>query len=200
MARACPICGSEDRAEIENAILNMTSSGEGRTIEQIAEAFNVDLEKLKLHAMFHTPLVSAEELEPQVKAAASLSNMDEVQLSSEDKEPAYRDSLTRKMRLRETDVLNEVTNEYLITLKAMGRRINKLISVKDDTGADDDQTYRMSKLLTRPVVDLYIGLGGEIRQTVKTIADIDRAINGPQNDPGAGLAALANAIRGSDTE
>ena len=101
------------------------------------------------------------------------------------------------MRLRETDVLNEVTNEYLITLKAMGRRINNLIVIKDN---DEDQSYRMSKLLTRPVVDLYIGLGGEIRQTVKTIADIERAINGPQNDATSGLQALANAIRGSDLE
>lgn len=192
MARACLICNRDDRAEIENAILNMTSSGEGKTIEQIAEAYGVDLEQLKLHAMFHTPLVSAEDLEPQVRAAEQikLEGFDDVQLSP-------RESLTRKMRLRETDVLNEVTNEYLITLKAMGRRINNLIVLKDN---DEDQVYRMSKLLTRPVVDLYIGLGGEIRQTVKTIAEIDRAINGPQNDAGAGLQALANAIRGSDIE
>lgn len=189
MARACPICDREDRAEIENAILHMTSSGEGQTIEQIAAAFEVNLDQLKMHAMFHTPLVSVEDLEPQVEAAKqmTLEGFDEVKVQ--------RDSLTRKMRLRETDVLNEVTNEYLITLKAMGRRINNLIA-----GTDEDSAYRTSKLLTRPVVDLYIGLGGEIRQTVKTIADIERAINGPQNDASSGLRALADAIRGSDTE
>ena len=193
MARACTICDRSDRAEIENAILNMTSSGEGKTIEQIAEAFDLSVEQLKMHAMFHTPLVSAEDLEPQVQAAerTSLSNYDEVQV-----EPKYRDSLTRKMRLRENDILTELNNEYLITLKALGRRINSLIS----SAEDEDQGYRMAKLLTRPVVDLYIGLGGEIRQTVKTISDIDRAINGPQNDTSSGLYALANAIRGSDIE
>ena len=189
MARACPICDRSDRAEIENAILSMTSSGEGKTIEQIAEAFGVEVEQLKMHAMFHTPLVSAEDLEPQVKS--SLKNYDEVEV-----EPKYRDSLTRKMRLRETDVLNEVTNEYFITLKTLGRRIHSLMDKTDD----EDQCYRMSKLLTRSVVDLYIGLGGEIRQNVKTISDIDRAINGPQNDTNSGLQALANAIRGSDPE
>lgn len=199
MSKRCSICDSALRSDIENAILNMTSSGDGCTLEQIAEAYGVDKEELKIHAMFHTPLVSAEELEPKVRAATKVEGMDEFQLTEEEEKP-LRNSLTRQMRLRETDLLQEVTNEYLITLKAMGRRINRLIVVKEIDGDDDDQAYRMAKLLTKPAVDLYLGLGGEIRQTVKTISDIDRAINGPKDGTSSGLQALADAIRGSGAE
>lgn len=186
MSRKCCVCESSDRAEIENAILHMTSSGDGYTIEQIAKMYDVDIDQLKLHAMFHTPLVSAEDIEVSMRYNSAL-----------DEACVRGDSLVRRMRLRETDVLQEVTTEYLVTLKAVGRRIHRLIDVKDNAGDDEDQTYKMSKMLTRPVVDLYLGLGGELRQTVKTISDIERAINGPQNDTCSGLQALADAIKGS---
>ena len=178
MSTCCPICNSLDRADIENAILNMTSSTSRRSIEDIAKEFDVDVDALKLHAMFHTPLSNECELEGSVE---------------------QYNSLTKSMRLRETDMLNEVAQEYLITLKNMGRRINRLVGVADSIAEDDDQAFRMSKLLTKPAVDLYIGLGGEIRQTVKTISDIERAINGPQDNGSTGLVALANAIRGSES-
>lgn len=189
MSKNCSICERADRAEIENAVLHMTSSGKGYTLEQIAEQYEVSVEELKTHAMFHTPMVSADDLESQVKYTSAL---------DEDEPP--QSSLTRRMRLRETDMLQEVANEYMITLRAMGRRINRLIAVSDNAGKDEDQMYRMAKLLTKPSVELYLGLGGEIRQTVKTISDIERAINGPQNDTTGGLRALADAIRGSDDQ
>ena len=169
----------------------MTSSGKGYTLEQIAENYNVSVEDLKMHAMFHTPMVSAEDLEGKVKYTSALDN-------DEDELPTS--SLARKMRLRETDMLQAVANEYMVTLKAMGRRINRLIAVNDNAGQDEDQTYRMAKLLTKPSVELYLGIGGEIRQTDKTISDIERAINGPQNDTTSGLRDLADAIRGSDDQ
>ena len=84
----------------------------------------------------------------------------------------------------------------------MGRRIKSMVGVNPAAteGEEDDNNIRTAKVLTKPVVDLYIGLGGEIRSTVKTMSDIERALNGPQDSTATGLEALANAIRGSGTQ
>lgn len=184
----CKICSSPHRAEIENAILSMVADAppsDVRSIESIAKHFEVPLEELKMHALFHTPLVG----EADVTALKS-------EEPSEPEKP--RESLTRKMKLREADMLAAVGNEYLVTLKAMGRRINKLAQVSSIDIEDQEKQLQLAKLLTKPMVDLYVGLGGEIRQTVKTMAEIDRMLNGPQDNLGGGLNALAAAIRGSD--
>ena len=79
----------------------------------------------------------------------------------------------------------------------MGRRINRLASVSSIDCEDADKEVKLAKLLTKPMVDLYIGLGGEIRQNVKAMAEVDRMLNGPQDNGNSGLQALADAIRGS---
>ncbi|MEG2479896.1 MAG: hypothetical protein RSA50_06460 [Mucinivorans sp.] len=111
-----------------------------------------------------------------------------------------RESLTRRMKLREADMLSAVSNEYLVTLKTMGRRINKLASVSSIDVEDEDKQLRLARLLTKPMTDLYIGLGGEIRQTIKTMAELDRMLNGPEDENSSGLKALASAIRNSGDE
>lgn len=181
----CSICNHPDRAEIENAILSLTSDSPPNglvTIESIAERFDVSLQDLKMHALFHTPMVGD----------ADVSKFEVVS------EEQPRESLTRKMKLREADLLSTVGNEYLVTLKTLGRRINTIVQVSPIDVEDVEAQIRCAKMLTKPMVDLYIGLGSEIRQTVKTMAELDRMLNGPEDSLGSGLAALANAIRGSD--
>ena len=193
MPSLCTICNHPDRAEIENAILSMTDStqsGEKTSIEVIAEQYDVSLADLKMHALFHTPLVGAADLE-------QLGVTDSEQ-SDQDEKAVPRDSLTRRMKLREADLLAAVGNEYLVTLKTMGRRINKLAQVSEIDVEDNDRQLKLAKLLTKPMVDLYVGLGGEIRQTVKTMAELDRLLNGPEDSATSGLMALAKAIQGSD--
>lgn len=187
----CKICSHPERAEIENAILSMTTAPveERMTVEEIAKEFEVDLNELKMHALFHTPLVSKQDVEVVEQSDAT------EDASAPD---TSRESLTRKMKLREADMLATVSNEYLVTLKAMGRRLSKLTAVSSIDPEDDDKQFQLSKLLTKPMVDLYIGLGGEIRQNVKTMAELDRMLNGPQDSTAGGLVALAQAIRGSD--
>ena len=114
-----------------------------------------------------------------------------------DAEAKVPTSLARKMKLREADVLATVNNEYLVTLKAMGRRINRLANVSSIDAEDEAKKVELAKLLTKPMVDLYIGLGGEIRQNVRAMAEVDRMLNGPQDSSNNGLQALADAIRGS---
>lgn len=190
----CTICNSNKRADIENAILALTSeapTNELNTIDKIAETFEVPLEELKLHAIFHTPLTSTADIAKIDEAASA-------ELNKTDKtstEP--RDSLTRKMKLREADLLSAVSNEYLVTLKAMGRRINKLIAVRNIDVEDEEQLMKCAKLLTKPMVEMYIGLGGEIRQTVSAMAELNQKLNGPEDSVGSGMIALAQAIRSS---
>ena len=206
MPSSCKICNHPDRAEIENAILTMTADAppnEKNSIEQIAEQYKVDLDELKMHALFHTPLVGDGDVE-ELRAEGGVCNtlipeagcdVPTVECVSK---PEPRDSLTRRMKLREADMLAAVGQEYLVTLKTMGRRINKLAQVSSIDIEDEEKQLKLAKLLTKPMVDLYVGLGGEIRQTVKTMAELDRLLNGPEDSAATGLAALAQAIRRSD--
>lgn len=192
MPSLCTICNHPDRAEIENAILSMTD-GSKTSIEVIAEQYDVSLADLKMHALFHTPLVGAADLE-ELRDAETLGDTEQTVAVR----ATPRDSLTRRMKLREADLLAAVGNEYLVTMKTMGRRINKLAQVSEIDIEDNDRQLKLAKLLTKPMVDLYVGLGGEIRQTVKTMAELDRLLNGPEDSTTSGLVALAKAIQGSD--
>lgn len=192
MPSLCTICNHPDRAEIENAILSMTD-GSKTSIEVIAEQYDVSLADLKMHALFHTPLVGAADLE-ELRDAETLGDTEQTAATR----ATPRDSLTRRMKLREADLLAAVGNEYLVTMKTMGRRINKLAQVSEIDVEDNDRQLKLAKLLTKPMVDLYVGLGGEIRQTVKTMAELDRLLNGPEDSATSGLVALAKAIQGSD--
>ena len=192
MPSTCTICNHPDRAEIENAILSMTD-GVKTSIEVIAEQYDVSLSDLKMHALFHTPLVDAADIE-ELRDAETLGDTEQTEVVR----AAPRDSLTRRMKLREADLLAAVGNEYLVTMKTMGRRINKLAQVSEIDIEDNDRQLKLAKLLTKPMVDLYVGLGGEIRQTVRTMAELDRLLNGPEDSATSGLVALAKAIQGSD--
>lgn len=185
----CKICNRTDRADIENAILNISAES-GITVETIAEQYKVDVQELRNHALFHTPLVAPCDIVTQTT---------DLQLSP-DAESKVPVSLARKMKLREADILATVNNEYMVTLKAMGRRINRLASVSSIDAEDEAKRVELAKLLTKPMVDLYIGLGGEIRQNVKALAEVDRMLNGPQENGNNGLQALAEAIRGSGNQ
>lgn len=193
MAGRCEICNRADRADIENAILSMHEvSGSG--IEFIAEQFGCDLTELKRHAMFHLPLCDQLMMEdPKFKPGVSTEEVDP-------REAEHRTSLTRKLKLREADILEATSHEYLITLKALGRRINRLTKTSTIEGEDEDLQLRIAKYLTKPMVELYIGVGGEIRSNVKQLAEIDRMLNGPQENTGSGLMALAKAIQGSGSD
>ena len=179
----CKICNRPDRTDIESAILNISAES-GLTVEKIAEQFEIDVADLRNHALFHTPLVAPCDIVESVP-------------TTEGQMPEGKTSLARKMKLREADILATVNNEYMVTLKTMGRRINRLASVSTIDCEDAEKKVELAKLLTKPMVDLYIGLGGEIRQNVKAMAEVDRMLNGPQENGNSGLQALADAIRGS---
>lgn len=189
----CTLCQHPDRAEIEAAILNMTVSTPPSDIDSIAEAFDVDPIELRQHALFHVPLTDESDLEAVASYQSALDGVSFDDIAPETgAEP--RPSLVRKMKLREADMLMAVANEYLVTLKTIGRRINKLASTSSIDVEDEEKQLKLARLLTKPIVDLYVGIGGEIRQTVKATAELDRLLNGPEENPNSGLQALAAAI------
>lgn len=162
----CAICDHAKRSEIESALLNMDPTSSNMSVKAIAEHFGVKEQELKIHAMMHAPMgISDQDFDTN------------------------RESIVRGVKKREIEMLEQVANEYLVTLKNVGRKINSITSQSDD--------ITFGKLISKSVADLYINTGAEIRQTVKAIADVDQLINGPKDGSASGVAALVKAIRGS---
>ena len=173
----CAICNHPDRAAIEIAVLNCTGDKNSLTLQQIANNYNVSLNELKIHMVMHATM-----------GIHSLDDPDPTDSTSTETEP--KSTIARKCKVREADVLGEVINEYLVTMKNLGRRINKSLQ-------SDFEEVQAEKMITKPITDMYLGLGGEIRNTVKTLSDLNSALNGPQQNANSGILALAQAIQGS---
>lgn len=94
-------------------------------------------------------------------------------------------SIARQLKLREADMLAATAAEYMITLKLTGRCIRNM--------AQQDE-YSFARKLTKPLVDLYIGTGGEMRATLKTLAELKAQIEGPKTDNNSGIAKLFDAL------
>lgn len=160
--KPCTVCDSKHRKKIERALFKVAPEGSSLTLENIAEEFEVSVEDLRRHILYHTPYGCEE----------------------------GSDSIVRRMKTREADLLGEVAQEYSDTLKMVGGRIRSYIE-------DDDSGTTFEKKLSKSSVDLYLGCGDNLQKTVKAIADIDNLLNGPKDDGLQGLAALANAIHSS---
>lgn len=165
---ACKVCDSMRRAEIETALLNMDPNSDIHNLSAIAKEFNVPENDLKVHVLMHTPLGIKEN-------------------DFENKQ----ESIAYNAKVREVYILEQVANEYLVTLKNLGNRLNCMMA------ASSIEDLGFEKFVTKPVVDMYIGTGAEIRQTVKAMADVDRLVNGPKDGGASGLASLVDAIRNS---
>lgn len=183
----CSICKSADRADIENALLNMTTEN-GITLDTISDQFGVKMDELKKHALLHSPLSIGKLPEYE----SSLNDVDFSEQESDIVIPVG-DSIAKGMKKREADVLATMVNEYLVTMKIVGRRIH-CMAVSEGEDASD---VKLTKLLTKSITDLYLGLGSEIRNTVKTLADIDRMLNGDPDNNNGGMALLVNALKES---
>lgn len=101
------------------------------------------------------------------------------------------DSIVRQIKMREADMLGAAALDYMSTMQVVGKRIRHY--AQDDL--DDD--LKFTKLLTKPVADLYIGCGDGLKGTVKALADINQLLNGPKDEGVSGLAALAAALNSS---
>lgn len=101
---------------------------------------------------------------------------------------AVGDSIAANVKKREANLLSSMADEYYITLKAVGRNIRSTIENDDDGGA---------KLVTKQMVDLYIGAGNNLRQTMESLVTMNQKINGEQDSGMQALADVVAAIRNS---
>lgn len=208
----CRICNHEQRYDIESALYDISESSTTREHELslIADTYNISLNELKVHALMHIeirPAVSADHELPRNPRGVAAQPIED-----EDTEPLINNycdnraaiivnddgttSLATQMKLREADMLLAVANEYLTTLKTIGKKINGIANKANNDEIDSDIAF--TRLITKPMVDLYIGAGSEIRATIKTLADVNQIINGKEEDQSsAGLRALAEALSAS---
>lgn len=158
--KKCAVCDHPHREKIEQALFKVAPEGSSVTTEAIADEFEVSVDDLRRHMMFHTPM--GEE---------------------------GADSIVRRSKIREMELLGVAAREYLGTLTQVGSRIRGY--------ATEDDTAAFEKKISKPTVDLYLGCGDNLQKTVRALADVDNLLNGPKDDGLQGLAALANAIHKS---
>lgn len=168
-SKSCDVCKHANRDEIEAVLYRMTPKNSDDLLAQLADAYNMDVEVLQRHAMFHACM----DLTPQGEET----------------------SIVRQIKLRETDLLGQVAKDYADTLALVGNRIRT--KARNESDADGMDDTRFERSITKALVELYIGCGDNVRKTIKDITDINQVLNGPKDDGLSGLGALAAAIAAS---
>lgn len=158
--KRCAICEHPERKKIEQALYKVTPEGSSITTEDIAAEFEVKVDDLRRHMLFHTSMGDE-----------------------------GTDSIVRRSKIREMELLGAAAGEYVETLSEIGARIRSYTSDEDSTAFE--------KKISKPTVDLYLGCGDNLQRVVRTLAEVDNLLNGPKDEGLQGLAALANVIRQS---
>lgn len=165
----CTVCKHPNRDEIEAVLYRMTSKNADELLMQLSEAYDIDIEEIQRHAMFHACM----DLTPQGEET----------------------SIVRQIKLRETDLLAQCAKDYADTLSLVGARIRT--RARNESDADGMDDTRFERAMTKGLVELYLGCGDNVRKTIKDITDINQVLNGPKDDGLSGLGALAAAIAAS---
>lgn len=168
-SKNCAVCKHPNREEIEAILYRMTPKNADDLLLQLSEAYDIDVEELQRHAMFHACM----DLSPQGEET----------------------SIVRQIKLRETDLLAQCAKDYADTLALVGNRIRQKARNESDVDGLEDTKFERS--MTKGLVELYLGCGDNVRKTIKDITDINQILNGPKDDGLSGLGALAAAIAAS---
>ena len=118
----CRICEHPQRTEIENALFKMAPNTANKILNKISEKYQVSIEDLQEHALFHT----AFGCDPE------------------------EDSIVRQIKMREADMLAAVALDQLDTVKTVGKRIRRFAtsSETDDIRFEKTLTKPMVDLYT----------------------------------------------------
>lgn len=95
-------------------------------------------------------------------------------------------SMADKIKMNEADTLRETIKNYLVTLTNTGTKLNDILE-----DGDDAQTLRM---IQKPIVDLYLGCGAEIRGTVEALIKLNAAVNGNESTATNSLRLLVETL------
>lgn len=162
--KGCTVCEHEHRRDIERALFKVTPQSKDKGVTIERIAEEFD--------------VVPEDLERHCLFHSSCDS---------------EESIVRQIKMKEADLLGEAAQEYMDTMRSVGRRIR---GYTEDAESGD---LRFEKLLTKPVTDLYVGCGDGLQKTVRALSEINNLLNGPKDDGLSGLNALVNAINGSRT-
>lgn len=110
-----------------------------------------------------------------------------------------QESLARQLKIKEADALATLQEEYLCTVRETGDFIRSTIQDAVNAG-EPAEKVAVSRLVTKPLVELYVGAGAEVRNNAKTLAELKTILQGGEGGPLSGLAALAAAIQSSGRE
>lgn len=174
----CNICNHHQRREIEDYILAVDTPGFQMSLNDVAVQFGVSLQDLQVHALMHTPLIRLEEI-PEEEADNNIT------------------SIAASLKKQEAGILYAVAEEYFHTFKQTGKEIRqRLAPARDMTDPD----AAIKKMLPKEMVDLYIGAGNNIRQTVNSIVDMNQKVNGESDPALDALKSLVTAVAGGRKE
>ena len=166
----CAICEHKKKKEIEDALLDFSPE----TIKRVAAKYYVSEDDIYRHTVMCDPTPLRE-------------SADE---SSESETTAGFGSLAGRIKLKEVEALDEMLKENLKTFRIVNARIRDAVEQTD--------VYSLGKAVPKSTTELLIGLSSEVRAHLKLMVEVDKSVNGSQDDGTQGLIALANAIRGRD--
>ena len=169
----CVVCGHEHRRAIEDYISTVDTPGVQITLDGVAKKFGVPLIDLQVHALMHSPVTRLEE--------------DGMPLS-----------IAGQLKKGEANLLYAVAEEYYQTLKQAGKEVRRRM-VPAPTDEDDGPTL-LAPRLTKELVDLYIGVGNNLRQTVGTIVDMNQKLNDEADPALKALQGIIQAVRGPEAD
>lgn len=163
----CVICNHEHRREIEECLM-LRSYGNSGEVETNLGKIAEDFG------------VSVRDL--QVHALMHTPLQEVLQCSDP------MESIAGAVKKREANILSEVALEYMHTLRVVGKDIRETVADKNAGGA---------KLVTKQMVDLYIGAGSGACKAVESMVAMNQALNGEQGGGANVLLDVVKAIRGS---
>ena len=103
---------------------------------------------------------------------------------------ADNESIATRLAVKEADALSDTCTEYMATLKRLGAAIDKQI-----TGVENGE-IALGQALSKSVVDLYLGTGNQIRETVRLLIEAEKDMNAAEAEGGnvSSIRKLTEAI------
>ena len=164
---ACVICTHPRRQEIEDHLLAFDMRGEVGTLDEVAKRFGVPVVDLQVHALMHTPLV---------------------------RETESGTTIAGEIKKGEANILAAVAEEYYVTLRKAGKEIRaRLTPVLDQ----ELGSLAMGSKLSKELVELYLGAGTNIRQTIGAIVEMNQTLANEGDPALSALKSLVDAVRPS---
>jgi len=139
-------------------------------LDQIAQEYNVKVLDLQVHSIMHNSLIAAKE-DPKA-------------------EPS---TLVEKIRFKEGEYIRNTIMDYQSTLLILGTQIRSILRTST---VEDPTLHKIGKA----TVELYLGIGAEIRSSVDLLTKMNGALNGDSNAALNGLSALVTAIANSSQD